>query len=191
MAKTNYTVTIKHEFVQSKSYKYNSNKRFKIGDEVVLRQSNGSKALGVVLNCTEGSGKWNGQVLHRVNRNKRKLHNVIADLILKDKIQIKQEVYETYKFITLANENTTYEQFKRKLARNIILSDGAKMSEFPNTIQFQYGSCKYFVNLKTMTVTYMNNGYKVPKNWVKNKPYYYRLNMMLGIDNDKVSNKSN
>ena len=177
-----YIAEIKHNLKQEKIYNFNSNVKVEAGDLVLVKRLNGKTSFATVLNCYNGKGEFTGEIVKVMHKDKNKLNELVGNLVYKGNVEILRSVYEDYKNKTMNNESVTFEQFKCKLARNIILADKPRPTDTKYIVRFEYGAMHIFVNLHSNEVIKITNRNKQPQGWRKNVRLYNKLNQEFEIE---------
>lgn len=177
-----YIVEIKHNLKQEKIYNFHSDAKVNTGDLVIVKRLNDKESYATVMNCYEGEELFTGKVVKVMPKRKNKLNDIVGNLVYKGSIKILNSVYDHYINNTRNNEGTTFEQFKNKIARNIILADKPKPTDTKYVVRFDYGAMHIFVNLQSNEVVRLTNRNKQPVGWKKDVRLYDKLNKEFGIE---------
>lgn len=107
--------------------------------------------------------------------------NEVEKRLLKEPLQLAEQAYTCYCDTFLKNENTTFEDARKKLTRNVILSSNfnkgkPKMSNRSHV--FYYGTME--IRVKGNKIIHIKKN-DVAKNFTKNKRKYHYLNEHLGL----------
>lgn len=92
------------------------------------------------------------------------------------------KMYKQYKETVKGNENTSHEQAKLKMWRNMLLASASRRDRASS--HFKYG-CLHFI-VANGKVVWMQNECKPERGWRRNNKKYLELNRELGIESDET-----